>query len=62
MATPSERTDGLIMASVAVIKGVPRDRYEAWCRADGIPGMDNEDAVDLFDWVTTMVDVDFRDE
>lgn len=69
MATPSntdspEHTETLsmIMASVAVIKGIPRDRYEAWARADGIPGEDVEDTVDMFDWITSMVDVDFRDD
>ena len=62
MADSAEHLElmGVIFAAVAVIKGVPRDRYKAWARNEGIDGLDNEDALDYYDWVDTMVEVDFR--
>lgn len=62
MTDSAEHTELLevIFASVAVIKGVPRDRYEAWAREEGISGSNTEDTVDAYDWVSNMVEVDFR--
>lgn len=55
-------TKGLIMASAAVIRGLPRERYVAWAQAEGVAGLTVNEAVDLYDYVENMLEVDYRDE
>lgn len=64
MADSAEHVETMqmILAAVAHLKGIPRDRFKAWAKANTTDDTTAEDLVGIYDDIDDMLETDYRED